>query len=60
MNDQEYRSGLSPKFRAIISHSSSHLRNLFMSNNFREKVNFIWQVADDILRDAFKTREYEM
>jgi hypothetical protein len=25
-----------------------------MTNNFREKANFIWQVADDILRSAFK------
>ena len=31
-----------------------------MANNFREKANFIWLVADDILRDAFKTREYGM
>lgn len=27
-------------------------------NNFREKANFIWQVADDILRGAFKAHEY--
>ena len=26
-------------------------------NNFREKANFIWQVADDILRGAFKAHE---
>ena len=29
-----------------------------MTNNFSEKANFIWQVADDILRGAFKAREY--
>ena len=31
-----------------------------MSNNFREKANFIWQVADDTLRvrGAFKAHEY--
>ena len=29
-----------------------------MSNNFTEKANFIWQVADDILRGAFKAHEY--
>jgi hypothetical protein len=29
-----------------------------MTNNFREKANFIWQVADDILRGAFKARDY--
>lgn len=29
-----------------------------MTNNFREKANFIWQVADDILRGAFKAHEY--
>ncbi|MEO5361693.1 MAG: type I restriction-modification system subunit M N-terminal domain-containing protein [Nitrospirota bacterium] len=27
-------------------------------NNFQEKVNFIWQVKDDILRDTFKQHEY--
>jgi type I restriction enzyme M protein len=29
-------------------------------NNFREKANFIWQVADDTLRvrGAFKAHEY--
>ncbi len=27
-------------------------------NNFREKANFIWQVADDILRGTFKAHEY--
>ena len=29
-------------------------------NNFREKANFIWQVADDTLRvrGAFQTYEY--
>ena len=26
--------------------------------NFQEKANFIWQVADDILRGAFKQHEY--
>lgn len=26
--------------------------------NFHEKANFIWQVADDILRGAFKQHEY--
>ncbi len=26
--------------------------------NFQEKTNFIWQVADDILRGAFKQHEY--
>jgi type I restriction-modification system DNA methylase subunit len=32
----------------------------FMTNNFREKANFIWQVADDTLRvrGAFKAHEY--
>jgi type I restriction enzyme M protein len=31
-----------------------------MTNNFREKANFIWQVADDTLRvrGAFKAHEY--
>jgi hypothetical protein len=29
-----------------------------MTNNFREKANFIWQAADDILRGAFKAHEY--
>ncbi len=29
-----------------------------MSNNFSEKANFIWQVADDILRGTFKAHEY--
>ena len=29
-----------------------------MTNNFSEKANFIWQVADDILRGAFKAYEY--
>ena len=27
-------------------------------NNFREKANFIWQVADHVLRGAFKAHEY--
>ena len=27
-------------------------------NNFQEKANFIWQVADDILRGSFKQHEY--
>jgi len=29
-------------------------------NNFREKANFVWQVADDTLRvrGAFKAHEY--
>jgi type I restriction enzyme M protein len=27
-------------------------------NNFQETANFIWQVADDILRGAFKPHEY--
>ncbi len=27
-------------------------------NNFQEKANFIWQVADDILRGTFKQHEY--
>lgn len=26
--------------------------------NFQDKANFIWQVADDILRGAFKQHEY--
>ncbi len=26
--------------------------------NFRDKANFIWQVADDILRGSFKAHEY--
>ena len=29
-----------------------------MTTNFTEKANFIWQVADDILRGAFKAHEY--
>jgi len=29
-----------------------------MTNNFTDKANFIWQVADDILRGAFKAHEY--
>jgi type I restriction enzyme M protein len=29
-----------------------------MVNNFSEKANFIWQVADDILRGTFKPHEY--
>ena len=29
----------------------------FMTN-FQDKANFIWQVADDILRGAFKAHEY--
>ena len=29
-----------------------------MANNFQEKANFIWQVADDILRGTFKSHEY--
>jgi len=29
-----------------------------MVNNFKEKANFIWQVADDILRGTFKSYEY--
>jgi type I restriction enzyme M protein len=29
-----------------------------MNNNFQEKANFIWQVADDILRGTFKAHEY--
>jgi type I restriction enzyme M protein len=27
-------------------------------NNFQEKANFIWQVADDILRGSYKQHEY--
>ena len=27
-------------------------------NNFQDKANFIWQVADDILRGTFKRHEY--
>ena len=29
-----------------------------MVNNFQEKANFIWQVADDVLRGTFKAHEY--
>jgi type I restriction enzyme M protein len=29
-----------------------------MMTNFTEKANFIWQVADDILRGTFKAHEY--
>ncbi len=29
-----------------------------MSNNFQEKANFIWKVADDALRGTFKAHEY--
>lgn len=27
-------------------------------NNFQDKANFIWKVADDILRGNFKPHEY--
>jgi type I restriction-modification system DNA methylase subunit len=27
-------------------------------NNFQDKANFVWQVADDILRSTFKQHEY--
>ena len=29
-----------------------------MVNNFQDKANFIWTVADDILRGTFKPHEY--
>ena len=29
-----------------------------MVENFQDKANFIWQVADDILRGSFKQHEY--
>ena len=29
-----------------------------MVENFQDKANFIWQVADDILRGAFRQHEY--
>lgn len=29
-----------------------------MASNFQEKANFIWQVADDVLRGSFKAHEY--
>ena len=29
-----------------------------MPNTFQDKANFIWQVADDLLRGAFKAHEY--
>jgi type I restriction enzyme M protein len=29
-----------------------------MANNFQEKANFIWTVADDVLRGSFKAHEY--
>jgi type I restriction enzyme M protein len=29
-----------------------------LTNNFQDKANFIWQVADDILRGTFKAHEY--
>ena len=29
-----------------------------MAENFQDKANFIWQVADDILRGSFKQHEY--
>jgi type I restriction enzyme M protein len=29
-----------------------------MVNNFQDKANFIWQVADDVLRGTFKAHEY--
>ncbi len=29
-----------------------------LMNNFQDKANFIWQVADDILRGTFKQHEY--
>ncbi|RLG22345.1 SAM-dependent DNA methyltransferase, partial [Methanosarcinales archaeon] len=27
-------------------------------NNFSEKINFIWSVADEVLRDDFKRSKY--
>ena len=29
-----------------------------MPNNFTDKANFIWNVADDVLRGTFKAHEY--
>ena len=29
-----------------------------LMGNFQEKANYIWQVADDILRGPFKPHEY--
>ena len=29
-----------------------------MVNNFQDKANFIWTVADDVLRGTFKAHEY--
>ena len=29
-----------------------------MPNNFQDKANFIWKVADDVLRGTFKAHEY--
>lgn len=29
-----------------------------MPNNFTDKANFIWNVADDVLRGSFKAHEY--
>ena len=40
-----------------LAKSLDHWEN-FMANNFSEKANFIWTVADDILRGAFKAHEY--
>jgi len=40
----------------IISESKSTAFSV--NNNFQGKANFIWQVADDILRGVFKQHEY--
>lgn len=52
--------------RKLTSHfatplSNNHLqwnkRSAADSNNFQDKANFIWQVADEILRGTFKPHE---
>ena len=42
----------------MLHHSIKGMGILIMMTNFTEKANFIWQVADDILRGAFKAHEY--
>jgi hypothetical protein len=46
-----------PYYNFLIHIAQGHYS---MTHNFREKANFIWQVADDTLRvrGAFKAHEY--
>ncbi len=44
--------------RHQIPNSISHERRRSIMNIFQEKANFIWEVADDILRGIFKQHEY--